>query len=635
MILKEFLQDQDVKILGWSLGEHISFGGVKGIWIDSDAKTESTTALSGFFGKITDNCYPGYIIPHEIADNNHKKTLDMLKKKYGWILNDPGFDRKAEPLKCIFELFETDEELKNTAKDEFAGKENPFLDYICETGINPFLTAPKKQKDNVDVDSDNDDLRKKRSISEDTIAKEQDESRTEKESVLDEETITGKDLKFLVNKNILGKIVAFKPEIAKPQRNDENDPTNYVLFIASLGGGTGTGFINPITKFVRNKNENFRAFALCVLTEKGIDVSRGNSEEQRNLAAVIAMYDLLTKDTYKTVLGVSCLILMDKEILDNKYGKDNYTKIDKKIFQAMRPFIEDRNFPDSTKQSDILAMVNKFTEDGTIKTPILVPCYSTQKHVKENERALVENALYGLNDGIKFFDCEPEKAEMAYVYTRGFLDKDEIRKAVQEHTNIKKEIMVYRKIGDYVNDEVLILLRNPYGGDYKAYGRPETFEKRIHGIVKNALNYLESHEKAIINDGMPDDTKIALGKYFYGEPWIDEKLKHLEGIEQKEFAKKLKKAKEELGTRDMPWRYLKYELKESLKRLENGSDGPFFEHELNVFTEKKVIHPGQKDLDTLKLNNRGYANEEDIRAIVRDEIKRMKELEQGTVGSKV
>ena len=85
----------------------------------------------------------------------------------------------------------------------------------------------------------------------------------------------------------------------------------------------------------------------------------------------------------------------------------------------------------------------------------------------------------------------------------------------------------------------------------------------------------------------------------------------------------------------MPWRYLKYELEESLKRLENGSDGPFFQHELNIFTEKEVIHPGQKDLDTLKLNNLGYANEVDIRAIVRDEIKRMKELEQGMVGSKV
>jgi hypothetical protein len=639
-VLKVFLQDQDVEILGRSLGEHISFGKVKGVWLESatqDAQDDK------FYGRLEEGHYPGYLIPPEILKSD-SRIFDYVADNYGYDLRSAGFDRRAEYLKAIFEIFETDEKLKELAKAEYDGEENPILAYIWRRGIKQFTILSQVSKDTAGK-GDNAELMAQRSISEETKAPAEEEGRAETEQVTDEETIKRKGTKIPVKKDIFGKIATVMPKKVKPHSNDESQTTktcDSILFIASLGGGTGTGFINPVTKYVRGENPNFPAFALGVLTEEGTD-DRGTTEGQRDLGAVIAMYDLLTKNTGQGGLGVDGLILMDNEILLNRF-KRNFPAINRAIFDAMRPFIEIRNFPDARTQGDSLAIKRMFT--GGLKLtlpPVLVPCYSAQKRGVGNESDLVKKALYGQDGGIKLFDCDPRKADMAYVFTRGFVDIGKVRTAVSEHTgleNDEKHIMIYRKIGDHGSDDILILLRNPYGGDPDAYKRvgEGTFEKRIYGIVEMAIKHMREKEGDIITAGMPDDTKIALGTYLYGGSWLDKKLKKIEGgspdKKQKLFKEKLKKAKEELESHDVPQPYLMAELEKTKERLERGDNPPFFLNVLNIFTREKVISAESKSPDMTKsLNNNVYVDEEKIRAIVREEIGRMRGLEQDVEGS--
>ncbi len=636
-VLKVFLQDQDVEILGKSLGEHISFGKVKGVWLEA-----ATSEAQGdkFYGRLEDGHYPGYLIPPEILGGN-SRIFDHVNDKYGYDLKSTGFDRRAESLKVVFEIFDTDETLKELARSEHKGKDNPILTYIWERGIKPFTLLSQVSKDAGGTDDTK--LRAQISISEETTAEAapEGEDRREEAPASDEGATTSKGAKIPVNKDIFGKIISIMPKKAKHQSNNESQTTrtcDSILFVASLGGGTGTGFINPVTKYIRGKQSNFPAFALCVLTEKGKDDRGGTTEEQRDLGAVIAMYDLLTKNTGLGGLGVDGLILMDNEILLNKFEKI-YPAINRAIFDAMRPFIEIRNFPDAKDQWDQLSIKNNFIR-GQDFPPVLIPCYGIQKRGAGDEIDLVKKALDGQDDGktlhgqdggIKLFDCDPRKADMAYVYTRGFVDIGKIRTAVSKHTGLEDDeehIMVYRKIGDHGSDEILILLRNPYGGDPEAYKKEETFEKRIYDIIGMAIKYMREKEGDIITAGMPDDTKIALGTYFYGGSWLDKKLKEIEGgslnKKQKAFKEKLEKTKKKLETSDdEPQLYLMGELEKSKKRLERGDKGdkPFFQVPLNIFTKEKVVHDEPSPIP-IPINNN--MDEEKVRAIVREEIAKVR-----------
>ena len=459
-----------------------------------------------------------------VGIEDHSKTRDYVTNKYGYDLKASGYDRRAEYLKGIFEIFETDEDLQSVATDEFKGETNPLSSYIWREGIRPFTT------------------------------------------------------------------LSIKPDEANKTRQQKL--CDSILFIASLGGGTGTGFINPVTSSVRAEELKFPIFTLGILTEKGTD--RKNTEEgQRDLGAVIAMYDLLTKEAGK---GIDGLMMMDNQILIDKFG-DSYAAIDSSIHTIMKPLIDVRDYPGAEQQEEVLGIQRVFmgindnksdisNGDRQLFPPILIPCNYSKKG--STEEFLVNNALA---KGGRLFNCDPTKAERALVFTRGFLSSGKIVDAVHEYTGISSdEIIVYRKIGIGNSNDILILLRNPYGGDIESYNIEGTFENRVYSIINEAIKYIERNENNILGlHGYTEITKKALRNYFYGTNG------------------------------------LKNKLKASQQRLRNGQK-PFFVEPIRIFGEHEAVI-GDK---MIELESQGHTiDQTQIGEIIRKELEGMLSSEEG------
>ena len=458
-LAERFLKSQDVTLLKQHLGEHISFGGVKGLWLEADVQE---TENQKFFGSQMKGCYPCFFIPHDVI-GSESRTSKLIVDKYGYDVKKQGFMRQAEFLKAVFEIFEMDPEVKKTAFSEHES-ENPILRAAWDQ-IRPYTT------------------------------------------------------------------------LAGPKENNFNaEMCDGILFIVSFGGGTGTGFINPITRYIRGERPDYPVFVLGVLTEEGVDIQQRAKEAKRCLGATISLYDLLTKNVG---VGVDGVILVDNQIMVERFGQ-NYPAIDDFIHQSMRPFIAGRHYPGEDPPS--LAMREKFIE-GQNRPPILVPCYFRERKHKDSEDELVKKAL---NDG-KLFSCDPRMADRAYVFTRGYIDKDEIIQALAKETGLPADqIEPWRKLGENGWDEILILLRNPYG-DKRGCEVKGNLEYRLHRVIRRALSYMNDPESNLVKEGMPEKTtKKAIYDYFYGE----------DGMQKR--------------------------LEEGLKRIEDG-ERPFFLNEKNIF----------------------------------------------------
>jgi rhodanese-related sulfurtransferase len=337
-----------------------------------------------------------------------------------------------------------------------------------------------------------------------------------------------------------------------------------ILFVVSFGGGTGTGLVNPIVDHIRKSgNTDFPIFVLGVLTEPGDENKSGqpSKEGQRYLAAVSAIYDLLTKRN-----GASGVILIDNEILKARTGKDRESQ-NKFVYDVMKPMITDRDYPGENPVGQ--AQEKEFTR-GLNWSPIFVPVYWSEPKREGAEAELVKKALC---DG-KLFDCFPSKADKAVVYCRGFLDSGEIEQAL--HNEGIKNVQVYRKIGEK-NNELLILLRNPYGCDPQAYKTDGTLENKFCKIIGSVLNYMDENVEDLFYEGKnsqkmvetEDDaavkltklSKDALTQFFFGkEGYIRGSIGKTEG--------------------------LAFELREARKRLEEGqnpSEEPLFCKSLRIF----------------------------------------------------
>ena len=131
-ILKHFLQSQDVSLPFGSFGDHLAFGNAKGVWLDSatqDAQEQN------FYGDLEKSEYPGYLICHrEIRKDSPLRKWVM--DEYGLDLKAQGYDRRAEYLKGIFEVFDL-KAVKKIAQKEFKGEENPLPGYMWKRGISP------------------------------------------------------------------------------------------------------------------------------------------------------------------------------------------------------------------------------------------------------------------------------------------------------------------------------------------------------------------------------------------------------------------------------------------------------------------------------------------------------------------
>jgi chaperonin cofactor prefoldin len=607
-VLKEFLRNEDISILGTSLGKHIAFGGIKGIWMDFD--TQECIKEKFYSGRLEDGHYPGFIVPPEVLKQNCRVKQYILDK-YGYDLRKQGFDRRAEYMKAIFEIFQADPDARNLSMQEYSGAENPLLAYLWFQAISRFVTIAKtagenraKMDDNLRskggmeaVDEGNDTA--KNALS----GQSQEEVEKNRDELKDTDTPPENKLKSSrFNNPVLEKVLANGQAILKRQGASQGDAENIcesIMFIASLGGGTGTGFINPLTSYIRSRG-SLAALALCLFTEKGID-SKKTSEEQRDLGAIIAMYDLLTKRRGR---GIDGLILIDNQILQSKYGGRNYAAMNRAIFESMKPLIDQRRFPDIDDES---LGIQRVLLEGRECPGVLVPChFSIDSEI--SERDLIIKAL---EDG-KLFPCDHKRADEAYIFSRGLLDpsllQKELQVAISGDEKDKKIVHVYPKIGDSGSAEILILLRNPYGnGDKLGYSRKickcpckneeewkktlcKTFEQRIYCATCMALKYLEEYEKEIITAGMPPVTKFALGSYLFGLKWIEKNLEPLEkkndlSEDEIEFKKMLQNGKEQHLKNKVP--FLVDEFEKSLARLENG-DRPIFRRELNIFALNKI-----------------------------------------------
>ncbi|MDF0591046.1 FtsZ/tubulin family protein [Candidatus Methanocrinis natronophilus] len=488
-LAERFLKNQDVAILNRSLGEHVSFGGVKGLWLEADVQE---TQNQRFFGSVDRGYYPGFFIPHDVIDSE-SKTSKLIVDTYGYDVKKQGFMRQAEFLKAVFEIFRTDEEVKRAALHEY-DSENPILRGAWDK-IRGYTT------------------------------------------------------------------------LAALQENSGSDMCDGILFIVSLGGGTGTGFVNPITRYIREERPAYPVFVLGVLTEEGTDPQQRAKEPKRALGATISLCDLMTKPVG---IGVDGIILVDNQIMVDKLGQD-YSAIDDFIHQAMRPFVAGRHYPGEDPPS--LAMREKFVE-GLDRPPILVPCYWREKRRKRPEEELAKLAL---TEG-RLFGCDPGKADRAYVFTRGFVDQKEIVSAVARYSEIPAErIEPWRKLGENHANEILILLRNPYGQE-RGCEVKGTLEHRLHKLIRMALLYMDDPEANLVMEGMPRPTKEAIKDYFYGD----------DGIRKR--------------------------FEEALLKIEEGKR-PFFLEERNIFErssrefDHQQIHQTCQEID-----------EDDVRRIVQAEV---------------
>jgi hypothetical protein len=502
-ILKHFLESQDVSLPFGSFGDHLAFGNAKGVWLDSatqDAQEQN------FYGDLEKSKYPGYLICHrEIHKDSPLRKWVMYQ--YGLDLKAQGYDRRAEYLKGIFEVFDL-KAVKKIAHKEFNGEENPLPAYMWKRGISPLTVL---------------------SLSGATP------SSSGSGAAIPEEGNDGKEMGSILRG--LQKTLKSNPAASKNSSGDSSknisqskELCDSILFVASLGGGTGTGFINPITAYVRQKEIAFPIFALGILTEKGMD-ARKTAEGQKNLGATIAMYDLLTKPAGK---GIDSLIVVDNEVLSKKHN-GNFKSIDRTIYSSLRPLLDIRNYPGAKLQDDAPAMKRVFLdadqndiltlEDGSsfLPTPILVPCYHSHSGSRGGERSLVEHAL---QEGSRLFPCVPDRADRAFVFTRGFVREDKIIEAVREFTGAKvPKISVYRKLATGGSEDILILLRNPYGGVAGEHLKEGTLEARIYDIVDSALNYIQKEMTNVIGGkGYTPLTAQCMRNYFYGPGGMKQEL---------------------------------------------------------------------------------------------------------------
>lgn len=360
-----------------------------------------------------------------------------------------------------------------------------------------------------------------------------------------------------------------------------------ILFVVSFGGGTGTGFINPIINHIRNEGKaDYPVFALGILTELGdfADKAQFSKEGRRNLAAISAIYDLLTKGS-----GTNGVIIIDNQILLDRYGND-YPSANRFIHKMMQPMVAARDYPDEIPPSQAIA---QHSSGGLSRPPIFVPLFASLPRSANPEEALIKKAL---SEEGKLFGCTPEKADFAMIFCRGFIDSEKIREILYRETGIPPErIWPMRKMGEG-NNEILILLRNPYGGDPKAYLKEGTLENRFCRVISLALQYMSQHPEDLFYEGKQEEkskkdgkpaeqvkltaeSKDALKKFFFGQ----------EGIGKDGFGKTSGFA---------------FELKEARRRLRDGKK-PFFNNPLRIFYKESKDEVENKnkvpDLDKDKI----------------------------------
>lgn len=314
-----------------------------------------------------------------------------------------------------------------------------------------------------------------------------------------------------------------------PYTTLKNGNSEGILFIISLGGGTGSGFVNPIVNYIRRTGRgDYPVFVLGVLTEKGVysenpclelsDDPQFAPPERRELSAVSSIYDLVTN-----VNHIDGLIMVDNEVLMSKCEGD-YIAVNRYLYKVMRPIIAERGYPGEMPG----ALAIKEIISAADQPPLLIPCYASLPKADNHENELVDKAL---SENGRLMECTPKKAEAAYVFCRGYLKSDEIKKAINDKTELSSgRIAISRKLGDGSHDEILILLRNPYGSLDLA---EDGLGTRLYNLIKNAVKYIDTCRSRLLdlNEDEPSNQRKteALNRYFYGENGFKSQLELAKG----------------------------------------------------------------------------------------------------------
>ncbi|MDF0589684.1 FtsZ/tubulin family protein [Candidatus Methanocrinis natronophilus] len=506
-VAQEFLRNEDLvscKLAEFTGGEHVTSGGIKGVWLESDENDAKNKNMFFKDGRQNTHDYPLYFIPHDVVPDGHPVHM-----KYGYDIKKQGYVRDAQYLKAVFEVFEDDPEIRVKVQDLRSA--NPIFD-CAWSAVRPYTTLGKGKCDGI-------------------------------------------------------------------------------LFIISFGGGTGTGFVNPIVQHIRSTGKgDYPVFVLGVLTEEGTKSDREQyaKEGKRNLGAISSIYDLLTKGD-----GVDGVILVDNQILLSRCEGD-YTLANRYLHQVKLPMIAGRDFPGEKPPSPA---VRAFCTEGWSFPSILVPCYSRIRRRSKPETSLVEEAL---STG-RLFGCQPRDADKVIVFSRGYLDTSKIRKAITEQIPdlTDDQIAVWRKLGDNSHVEMLILLRNPYGSP-GSYLKEGTLEWRLHRVMASSIAYIDGHKADLLylkgyseldQTGeltVSNETTKALDNFFYGV------------------------------------RGLKAELELAMKRIERG-ERPFFKRPLRIFD---IVNPDQKSAYSLD------PNYDEITPAQRAQLRRMIQEELELMGIK-
>ncbi|MEI8003431.1 MAG: hypothetical protein WCG94_03760, partial [Methanothrix sp.] len=344
-----------------------------------------------------------------------------------------------------------------------------------------------------------------------------------------------------------------------------------ILFVVSFGGGTGTGFINPIINHIRNEGKaDYPVFALGILTELGdyADKAQFTKEGRRNLAAISAIYDLLTKGS-----GANGVIIIDNQILLDRYGND-YPSANRFIHKMMQPMVAARDYPDEIPPSQAIA---QHSSGGLSRPPIFVPIFASLPRSTDPEEALIKKAL---SEEGRLFGCSPEQADFAFVFCRGFIDSEKVREILSRETQIPPgRIWPMRKMGEG-NNEILILLRNPYGGDPKAYQKEGTLENRFCKVITMALQYISQHPEDLFYEGKQEEKSKENSK-----PAEQVRLTEQSKQALKMFFFGRDGSGKESG--------FVFELNMARKRLRDG-EKPFFINPLRIFEKEAAIQEDGK-----------------------------------------
>ena len=542
-VTQEFLGNEDLNfqlISRITDAEYVSPGEIKGIWLEADKNDAKN--VQHFFGDMMEGCYPCFYIPHDVVADGCAVHV-AVREKYGYDVKKQGFVRDAQYLKAIFEIFDTDKAIQE-------------------------IVGHTMNKEMIELMGGNGAINSSSS------------------------------------NQIPNPIFDSAWNVIKGFTTLGHGECDGILFVVSFGGGTGTGFINPIINHIRNEGKaEYPVFVLGILTELGefADRAQFSSAGRRNLAAISAIYDLLTKGG-----GANGVIVVDNEILLERFGKD-YASANRFIHKMMQPMVAPRDYPDEIPPSQAFA---QHSSGGLSRPPIFVPLYSSLPRSANPEEALIKKALS--KEG-RLFGCTPDKADFAMVFCRGFIDSDKMREILSRETTIpENRIWVTRKMGKGQN-EILILLRNPYGDDPKAYLKEGSLENRFCKVISLALQYINQRPEDLFYEGKQEDKSKKDGK-----PAEQVKLTQ----RSKEALKTFFFGQDDMGKDDFGKNNgFAFELKEAKKRLKDGKM-PFFHNPLRIFYKDKKVEE-ENGIDCRNLDKDDVARAVD---------KRIKELiEQGVI----